>query len=228
MWTTGLNVTKITDRDRKKQQDQLVLEKKISIILNAQPLCTLYCSPQQEKELVMGYLKTMGHIHHYEDIQKITLSELNEVHVLTQNSGHSAFQGHSSMSISPTDIFRLTAQFQEKALLFKKTAITHSAAIASCNAILAFAEDVYRLSALDKTVGQWLQSPSPDSFLFITSGKVDVTMMNKIKTLGLKLVVSRTAPTTQAYQLAMESKIALVGFARGKRLNLYTPFLALK
>jgi len=227
MWTTGLTVTKITDRDRKKQQDQLVLEKKLSIVLNTQRVCTLYCSPQQEKELAIGYLKTRGYIHSYEDIQKISLSELNEVHVLTQDSGHSAFQAHSSISISPTDIFRLTAQFQEKALLFKKTAITHSAAIASCKSILAFSEDVYRLSALDKAVGQWLQTPSPDSFLFITSSKVDVNMMNKIKTLGLKLVVSRTAPTTQAYQLAMESKIALVGFARGKRLNLYTPFLVL-
>ena len=75
MWTTGLTVTKITDRDRKKQQDQLVLEKPLSIVLNNEKLCTLYCSPQQEKELAIGYLRTSGYIHSYEDIKKITISE---------------------------------------------------------------------------------------------------------------------------------------------------------
>jgi len=224
MWTTGLNVTKVTDRDRKKQQDQLVLEKLILVKFNNEDLVTLGCSPQQEKELVLGYLKTKGYIQDYQDVLKITVLDSQEVKVETQQNLNVIPSTFNPVVMSSTSIFQVTAEFQEKALLFKKTAITHSAAIVHGKDILCFAEDVYRLSAFDKVIGQWMIKGSPSGCWAITSGKIDLTIINKMHQVGMGLILSRTAPTTQAYHAATQFKIGLIGFSRGKRFNVYTPF----
>ena len=38
----------------------------------------------------------------------------------------------------------------------------------------------------------------------------------------IPIVVSRAAPTTLAVDIANELRMTLIGFARGKRLNIYT------
>ncbi|SHE93357.1 formate dehydrogenase family accessory protein FdhD [Desulfofundulus australicus DSM 11792] len=54
------------------------------------------------------------------------------------------------------------------------------------------------------------------------SGRVSSEILIKAARSGIPLVVSRSAPTLLAVDLAEQLGIALVGFARGHRLNVYS------
>ena len=112
---------------------------------------------------------------------------------------------------------------QDKALLFKSTGGVHSAAIAERDQILFYSEDIGRHNAVDKIVGECiLKDISLEDKILLTSGRISSEIVIKGAKLGLPLIVSRSAPTSLAVELARETGITLVGFARGKRLNIYS------
>jgi FdhD protein len=49
-------------------------------------------------------------------------------------------------------------------------------------------------------------------------------MLIKTARRGVPAVISRSAPTSLAVELARELNITLVGFARGQKMNIYTNF----
>jgi FdhD protein len=112
--------------------------------------------------------------------------------------------------------------FQERALFYKDIAIGHSAALVSPKEIFYFAEDLSQMNALYRVIGlvQADVTPAPFSVLMV-SGKVDLDVMRLALRLGVHTVISRLAPTDQAYQLAKSEGLTLVGFARGTRMTVY-------
>ena len=61
-----------------------------------------------------------------------------------------------------------------------------------------------------------------EELLVLTSGRISSEVMFKIQKMGTAIVISRGAPTSLAIRLADRWNVALVGFARGKRMNVYT------
>ena len=166
--------------------------------------------------LSQGILKSTDHI---QDIQVDTNTLTVSHHAQTSPPSHST---PSPPPIHPSEIFRLTAFFQEKALLFKKTAIAESVALCSPTTIEVFSEDISSINAFYKTVGTaYLNTLIPAAFILITSDKLTQGFIELLNTLSIKTVISRTAPTAQAIQLAQTSNIQVYGFARGKRVNKY-------
>ena len=53
-------------------------------------------------------------------------------------------------------------------------------------------------------------------------------MLIKVAKRGIPAIISRAAPTSLAIDLAKDLNILLIGFARGKKLNVYTNFPSLK
>jgi len=100
----------------------------------------------------------------------------------------------------------------------------HSAALCQEDKIVAFAEDIGRHNAVDKIVGEVILKgeETKDKFLLLF-GRVSSEILIKAARLGVPLIVSRSAPTNMAIKLAKQLNITLAGFARGERLNLYTP-----
>ena len=121
-------------------------------------------------------------------------------------------------------IFETTAYFQQSAVLFKKTAITESAALACANKLVVHSEDLSQETALYKLIGRNFFHENKYSYSelsLLISAKLDLSLIKKIALLGLGLVISRTAPTKQALDFAADYNISVVGFARGKRFNWY-------
>ena len=58
--------------------------------------------------------------------------------------------------------------------------------------------------------------------MLLTTGRISSEIATKAGRVGLPLVVSRSAPTSAAIEIAQRANLALVGFARGRRLNVYT------
>lgn len=129
----------------------------------------------------------------------------------------------SPLQVKAGEVYKLVSAMQEKAQLFKSTGGVHSAALAERGEILYYNEDIGRHNAVDKIVGQCtLKDIDLGDKLLLSSGRISSEIVIKGAKLGLPLIVSRSAPTSLAVELARETGITLVGFARGKRLNVYS------
>ncbi|HCC33052.1 MAG TPA: formate dehydrogenase accessory sulfurtransferase FdhD [Clostridiales bacterium] len=111
--------------------------------------------------------------------------------------------------------------------LFRLTGGTHSALLAWPEAEgeshLVLREDIGRHNAVDKVVGRLTLDGIPlGGRILATSGRVAADLVKKAVGLGLAIIVSRSAPTSLAVELAERMRLTLVGFARGDRLNVYS------
>jgi FdhD protein len=56
----------------------------------------------------------------------------------------------------------------------------------------------------------------------VCSGRLSSEILLKAAKLRLPVLISRAAPTTLSIELAESLNITLVGFVRGRRMNIYT------
>ena len=127
------------------------------------------------------------------------------------------------LTLSPDQVHRVVLQFEKRSELFRQTGGVHSAALATSDDLVLFNEDIGRHNAVDKVLGESFLNglKLKDKFLVI-SGRVSSDLVSKLWNCGLSLVVSRTAPTSLAVKMAQRLGITVVGFARGKRMNVYS------
>ncbi len=130
----------------------------------------------------------------------------------------------TDLTISPMSISLLAAELQRHSQLFRETGGVHGAALADEEkGIFLFREDIGRHNAIDKIVGHtFLKGLSCRDKIFLTSGRVSFDTMVKTIKLGVPIIISPSAPTDMAVQMARNSQMTLVGFARGKRFNVYS------
>ena len=107
---------------------------------------------------------------------------------------------------------------------FKETGGLHDSAIYTQDGrLVAFAEDVGRHNTVDKVIGMAALNKANFSDCFMTiTGRVPGDMIYKAAKVGIPLVASMAAVLSSGITAAEKANIALVGFVRGKRMNIYT------
>ena len=107
--------------------------------------------------------------------------------------------------------------------LYKNHGGVHCAALSDNNKILALMEDVGRHNAVDKVIGKGVLQGTvfSDSIIF-TTGRISTDMVLKAVNAGIPIVVSRSIPTTMAYEIAEKLGITIVGRILSKQPALYT------
>jgi FdhD protein len=130
-----------------------------------------------------------------------------------------------TMGIDPQTVIQLMGEFNKHSELFNETGGVHSCALCSLEGILVHRDDIGRHNALDKILG-WGHMNNQDfsDKLVLTTGRISSEMLIKTARRGVPAVISRSAPTSLAVELARELNITLVGFARGQKMNIYTNF----
>ncbi|SCG60136.1 formate dehydrogenase accessory sulfurtransferase FdhD [Micromonospora coxensis] len=108
---------------------------------------------------------------------------------------------------------------------FDRTGGLHAAGLFDADgALVALREDVGRHNAVDKVVG-WAvrQRRLPlTGHLLLVSGRASFELTQKAWMAGLPLLAAVSAPSTLAADLAEEAGMTLVGFLRGRSMNVYT------
>lgn len=245
-------VTRIKDGDRQEIDERVAEEAVLGVFLNDQEIVALSCTPHDETYLAVGFLFSEGLLKNKGQIKSVDRSEdrvtvLTHVPlkipedsrlkgVLTSGCGKGKSLAdweridplqdvmiNLDLTLSPEQVHQVMLEFEKRSELFRQTGGVHSAALASSDGLVLFNEDIGRHNAVDKVLGESFMKGSDlkDNFLVI-SGRVSSDLISKLWNSGLSLVVSRTAPTTLAVRMAQRLGITVIGFVRGKRMNVYT------
>lgn len=120
---------------------------------------------------------------------------------------------------------RLATTLSEHQGNFEHSGGVHAAGIALSGTRLTHVyEDVGRHNAVDKVFGRMLLDdalPTTDGVL-VVSGRASFEIVQKACVAGAAFVVSVSAPTSLAVDTAHDLGVTLAGFARERRLNVYT------
>jgi formate dehydrogenase accessory protein FdhD len=130
----------------------------------------------------------------------------------------------SSLRVKSETIFSAAKTMSEDAVIFRETGGTHAAALFNEEGdLLHLSEDVGRHNAVDKVIGASLLSRVhlEKSFL-VSTGRQTVDMVIKAARAGIPIVASLSAATRSGISAAESTNITLIGFTRGKRMNIYT------
>ncbi len=245
-----IRLLKIRGENTERLDDFVACESPITIKANGERIASLLATAVDIPELACGFLLSIGKISNFDDVLSIDTQNgevdvkgnikigvrgsgfgvLEKEFILTSGCGKGLISNPSRIkkikegfAISPSLIIKLIKEFQLKSAGFKETGGIHSAAISDGNKILEFKEDIGRHNALDKIIGSlFLKGKGFSDKAILTSGRISSEIVIKAMNVGIPIVISRSSPTDLAISIANEAGIALVGFARGNKMNVYT------
>ncbi|MFD6210997.1 formate dehydrogenase accessory sulfurtransferase FdhD [Peribacillus sp. NPDC060253] len=127
------------------------------------------------------------------------------------------------VKLTPDDCFRLMNNLQISATIFQDTGGVHNASLCDLNGFMLSRMDIGRHNALDKIYGYCLKNDiSIGNKIIVFSGRISSEILLKVAKIGCEVVLSKSAPTELALQLAEELGITTVGFIRNQSMNIYT------
>lgn len=126
--------------------------------------------------------------------------------------------------VTPELLYALPDRLREGQAVFDETGGLHAAGLFGPEGeLLVVREDVGRHNAVDKVVG-WAarrgRLPLAGHVLMV-SGRTSFEIVQKALAARIPIVAAVSAPSSLAVRLADESGMTLVGFLRGRALNLY-------
>ena len=125
--------------------------------------------------------------------------------------------------VSSELIFSSLIEMQKKTQLFRETGGCHGAAIFDLEGnLVAVSEDIGRHNAIDKVIGTLLLKKEPFNNKILTStGRLTGDSVLKAVRAQIPIVASLSAAIDSGIRLASSYGITLIGFARGRRMNIY-------
>lgn len=231
--------------------DMVVKEYALTILLDGEEFITLLCTPSSLDCLTVGFLLSESIIKSKADIRRIHIDEEKGIaEVDTYESSLIAKKLHGkrtmttgcgkgttfynavdslncrkvsgALELNAGTILELMKAFNKRSELFLNTGGVHSVALGNDAGIILFHEDVGRHNAMDKIIGEAsLRGIELSDKIALTSGRISSEMLIKSAKRQIPVIVSRSAPTDLAVELAGSLGITVIGFARGQRMNIY-------
>ncbi len=202
----------------------------------------LMCSPNDHRELAIGFLYNGGLIESYKDVEEMIEKEdyidirlnrqikedLKQIRTsgclgMGVDSGCTILPNSENATISAEEVLNLSERLNRYSGLFRETGGVHASLAMLSDGSELFYEDIGRHNTFDKLAGAvLLQGKTLEKAIVMTTGRISSEMVMKSARNKVSVLISRSASTDMAIQLAMHYKIVLIGFARGDRFNQYT------
>jgi FdhD protein len=131
---------------------------------------------------------------------------------------------HKDLTVPAATLIELGKVLRDDQLLHNAVGGVHDAALFDGEGrLLALSEDVGRHNAVDKALGHCLlRGLSVGDHILLCSGRLSYEMVSKAVRMRIPLLVSISAPTALALELAERFGVTLVGYLRGQRMTVYT------
>ena len=232
--------------------DTVAVEAPIKVIVNGKRAVTLFALPKQLKELGVGWLLSQAIVASIDEITSVEVRKNSvrigcginvesrlEVAKITEPVDSSCGSTSedfaflidrlkkpfvkSSYRIEAEKLFGFVRVLNEKAILFKLTGGTHSAALFHKGRLVAFAEDVGRHNAVDKVIGvAAMKKVDFSKCVVASSGRQPANMVLKAARVGIPIIASITGPISSGIDAAKKTGVTLACFVRGQRMNIYS------
>jgi len=244
-----IEMVQIRDGEALRKRDVVAAEIPLAVFLNDVEVATLLTCDFECKSLAVGFLFAEGFVQSKGELSGIFEStERKVVRVYTEDKrepdtskgvittgcgrGRSyAAYDLEALGIEPMEdglrfssevILALMHGLQTQSLLFRETGGVHSCALAEGDRIVLMKDDIGRHNAMDRILGTCLLEDIPlEDKIILTSGRASSEIVFKAGRGRVPILVSRSAPTDLAIRIAEQAGITLVGYARGKRMNIY-------
>lgn len=248
--TKRYNILRVRGDKISKDEDIVIKEYKLTIFVNGDEMTSLLCIPDSLENLVIGYLYSENYIRSISQIKSMEIDEgigrayidlhdecdnIEKENIFSQNSKTQKIRNQKQIEIQEKTKFKINAirelvnQFNKNSKLFTNTGGVHSCALCSLDDIMIFKEDIGRHNAVDKVLGQALKEKiDTRNKIILTSGRISTEILTKVSRREIAIIVSISAVTDEAIEMAKELNITLIGFARGEKMNIYSGFPSLK
>ncbi len=244
-------IVRVTDGCTEAREDWVSWEQPVTIKVNGEQYITLLATAEQLRELAVGFAYNEGLIASAADIAGIRVADdsnsidmkitskvdtamrLAKTRVMTTGcgKGSSYFRAIDSLTINAvprgidmaySTVNQLMIEFNKGASHKVEVGAVHASALAR-ETIEVFREDVARHNSVDKLVGHLiLEAKKGSDYALLTSGRITSELILKAVRIGISIVVSRSAPSELAARLGQQLGVTVVGFARGKKFNIYS------
>ncbi|MGB9698993.1 MAG: formate dehydrogenase accessory sulfurtransferase FdhD [Thermodesulfobacteriota bacterium] len=243
-------IEKINEHRREREKNFIIAERPITIFLNDKEIITLLATPENLKELAVGFLLSEGWLREDKPIESIDLEPEGVVRLrvkyrtsltkklflkrtITSGCGRGVIYYNvldaldmpkirTRQNISGGMVFDLMQELNRRSILYRQSGSVHGAAIADTEGIKIFCEDIGRHNAVDKVLGSaFLQGYSPKGKILLTSGRVSSEILVKAAKRRIPFIFSYSGPTDLAVKMAREVGITLGGYIRGHRMKIY-------
>lgn len=235
----------------KEMSRAVAREYPLTIFFNGTQLVTMLCSPHDMKELAVGFLSSEGFLSNKDEIKSVTLDSVRGVARVQTNDerevspevmsrrlissgcgrGAAFYKAEdvqskpvtSAAAISAEELTALVQLFQHGSQAYLETHGVHSAGLYRGSKLVTFAEDIGRHNAVDKIFGHCLlEGIDMQDCILITSGRLSSEIAHKVVKKNIPILVSISAPTTLAVQVAEQMGVTLVASVRGGKMDVYS------
>ena len=231
-------------------RDVIAEEWPVAVFANGIRLATILCLPTALRRLAIGFASYLGLVHRLDEVESLAADYearrvafklrvpderiRNSVQMLvTSTCGANIYgpqleampppQGETGFRVRRTHIVQTIRDLRSMAPVFGCTGSTHQAAFSDGERIRYFYEDIGRHNAIDKIVGAALiDGADLTRGVLLTTGRLNSEMVVKALRQGIPVLASRSAAGSNALRLAETYGLTVAGFARGRRINIYT------
>ena len=244
-------IDKLIENEATQVEDVTIDESRLTLFLNGEKTISMMCIPKDQDAHAIGFLMSENVISSIDDIKHIEIKEdglrVDVTATINEDSLENLYKektlvsgcgggvtgndetsleipfNQTAFKVTPYTISSEIKIFYRESELYELTGCVHKAMIYLMDGSTISAEDIGRHNAIDKVVGKCkLQKLDTTKSILFVSGRLSSEMVTKAVMHRIPIIVSRTAPTYLGVQTAHKHGITLIGFARGKKMNIYT------
>jgi FdhD protein len=239
-----VGIERLDGQARRAVRDRVVVEAPLQLRARGTPVATIMRTPGHDLELVRGLL-------HAESVTGVGAVTQVEDDAVELDVPAAAFAGRGLLAsaacgvcgrvaiadlelrarevaadtaIASGVLTRLPEALRAAQSVFTDTGGLHGAGLFTpAGALVAAREDVGRHNALDKLIGWALGAGiTAADHVIVVSGRLGYELAQKTVMFGAPVLAAVSAPSSLAIELAERFNVALVGFVRGQRANVYS------